>query len=417
MLAVLHEASLTGAPMNALHLLRWLHANEDVEIHTLVLNDGLLSHRFREVGEVTILDRWALPAALGVAQRGLQQLGSRRAWRPIAAARMVPQVRRLGWFDLVWCNSLTSVNALHYLAPPGAVVAHVHELNVAFRLWQATHDIDAFRTRPDRWIAASGAVRDLLVDEVELPAERVLVHHEFIDAEAIARRTIGLREVAVARRRYRIPADAAVVVGAGTVDWRKGADLFVQLACEVRRRRREPVHFVWVGGDLTSPDWERVRSDRDRAGADHVHFVGVQPDPLPWFAMGDVFAVTSREDPFPLVALEAAALGIPIVTYRNGGIPELLEAAGGEASLGVIDHLDVGAMARRINDLLDGDEVRRSAGRALQQRVLAAHDVSVAAPRLWADVEPLLLGGPSTLARRASAPATMKDPRGAGASG
>lgn len=51
-----------------------------------------------------------------------------------------------------------------------------------------------------------------------------------------------------------------MVVGAGTVDWRKGADLFVQLAREVRRTTREPVHFVWVGGDLRSVDWERIRS-------------------------------------------------------------------------------------------------------------------------------------------------------------
>lgn len=79
-----------------------------------------------------------------------------------------------------------------------------------------------------------------------------------------------------------LPVDAAVVVGAGTVEWRKGADLFVQLAGEVRRRRAEPVHFIWVGGDLTSADWQRVRSDMDRSGADHVHFVpgSTRPPPL-----------------------------------------------------------------------------------------------------------------------------------------
>ena len=393
LLAVAHEATLTGAPMNLLHFLRWVQAETDVEVHTLILNDGQLRHRFEPLGNVTVLDRHAPAALLGSVQAGLQHLGSSRAWRPVAAARLLPQLRPLGRFDLVYLNSLSSVQVLPYLAAPGAVVAHAHELQVAYRTWRSTTDIELFRTRPDRWIAASEAVREMLVDDARLPADRVLVHHEFIDAKGLGEREVTFREIERCRQEFRIPSEAAVVVGAGTVDWRKGADLFVQLACEVRRRTRDLVHFVWVGGDLRSTDWERVRSDRDRAGADHVHFIGVRDDPVPWFAAADVFALTSREDPFPLVCLESAALGVPIVTYRNGGIPELLEAAGPEAAAGIVDHLDVGALAERTLALLDDEVLRKTAGRQVQQRVRDAHDVSVAAPRLWADLEPLLAGG------------------------
>lgn len=390
LLAVAHEATLTGSPMNLLHFLRWVVAETDVEVETLVLQDGALRPRFEEVGPVHLLDRWAPQALLGTVQTGLQHLGSSRAWRPVAAARLGPQLRALGRFDLVYLNSLSSISVLPYLREPAAVVAHAHELQVAYRTWRNQRDIDLFRTRPDRWIAASEAVRELLVDDVELPPDRVLVHHEFIDAHRIADHPADVRSVDRCRREYQIPPDAAIVIGAGTVDWRKGPDLFVQLACEVRRRVREPVHFVWVGGDLRSTDWERVRSDRDRAGADHVHFVGVREDPLPWFGLGDVFALTSREDPYPLVALECAALAMPVVTYRNGGAPELLRAAGAEASLGIVDHLDVSAMADRVIALLDDDQLRRTVGEQLQTEVLARHDVSVAAPRLWAALEPLL---------------------------
>lgn len=390
MLAVAHEATLTGSPMNLLHLERWLAANTDVEVSTLVLRDGPLSQHFEAVGPVHRLDAWALPSALHAVEAGLRHLGSRRLWRPVAATRLLPQLRRLGPFDLVYLNSMPSVSVLPYLAPPRAVAAHVHELQVAFRNWHAPHEVELFRTAPDRWIAASDAVQEFLVDEVGLPADQVLVHHEFIDARAIADRRVEEREVDACRREYRIPPDAAVVLGAGTVDWRKGPDLFIQLACEVRRRTPEPVHFVWVGGDLRSPDWERVRSDLERAGADHVHFVGVREDPVPWFAMADVFALTSREDPYPLVGLECAALGIPLVTYRNGGMPELLDRAGAEAAAGIIDHLDVGAMAAQVVAYIDSERLRRTAGEQLRAEVLARHDVQVAAAALWADLEGLL---------------------------
>ena len=151
-------------------------------------------------------------------------------------------------------------------------------------------------------------------------------------------------------------------MGAGTIDWRKGPDLFIQLATEVRRRSREPVAFVWVGGRLEGPEWIRVHSDMERAGADHVHFVGTHWDPMPWFRAADLFVLTSREDPYPLVALEHAAMGHPVVSYRSGGIDELLTAAGREAALGMVDHLDVGAMADRVLAFLNSDRLCMSAG-------------------------------------------------------
>lgn len=394
-LCIAHEVTLTGSPMNLLHLQRWLVDHTDAEVHTLALAPGALEHRFRQVGAFELIDGNPAEALLGTLQAGLQALGSRNAWKPVAAARLRPQLRSYRDFDLVYCNSLPSVSVLPYLPPARAVVAHAHELEVAWRTWRNERDRETFATVPDRWLAASGAVRRMLVDEIGLPAERVRLHHEFIDAQAVAARTVSLRDIEQRRRELRIPSNAAIVLGAGTVDWRKGPDLFVQLACEVRRREREPVAFVWVGGDLRSPDFERVRADAQRAGADHVHFVGVKPDPVPWFALADVFALTSREDPFPLVALECAAMGTPIVTYRNGGIPELLEAAGSEAAAGVVDHLDVGALADRVIALLDSPRLADRAGAQLRSRVLAEHDVTVAAPRLWADLVELMEAAPA----------------------
>lgn len=135
---------------------------------------------------------------------------------------------------------------------------------------------------------------------------------------------------------------------------------------------------------------QRLRSDAERAGTDHVYFVGTKPEPLPWFDLADVFALTSHEDPFPLVCLEHAALGHPVVTYRNGGIPELLTAAGPEAALGIVDFLDVGALAERTIDLLTSTELYRRAADQLRQEVTSQHDVDIAAPALMADLERLV---------------------------
>jgi glycosyltransferase involved in cell wall biosynthesis len=215
----------------------------------------------------------------------------------------------------------------------------------------------------------------------------VLLHHEYIDPRQFDRPGPSLREVERMRRELDIPSEAAVVMGAGTVEWRKGPDLFVQVAAEVRRRTRDPVSFVWVGGHLEGSDWERIRSDIERAGADHVRFLGFKPDPHRWFRLADVFALTSHEDPFPLVCLEHALLRHPVVTYRNGGMVELLEAAGPEAATGVVDHLDVGAFADRVIAFLESDRLRIAAGEQLERRVREHHTTETSVPQLLEDLE------------------------------
>lgn len=389
-LAVTHEATITGAPINLCHLIGWMRRHTDIEVHTLILKDGPLRERFAEHGEVTVLDQSVLPKGLAVVQQGLVYLGSSRAWHPVARARLAPQLRHLRDFDMAYLNSSTSLAVAEFLPPTRSVVSHVHELQVALRTWTPQRNQELFRTVPDRWVAASHAVEDLLVGEMGLPPEKVLLHHEFIDTSALLSRQVSLREVEDARRSVGIDPDAAVVLGTGTLDWRKGPDLFVQLAAELRRRGGQPVELVWVGGDLTGTDWQRVRSDIERSGATNVHFVGLKKDPLPWFHMADVFALTSREDPFPLVCLENATLGTPIVTYRNGGMPELLEAAGPEAAQGIVDYMDVAGMADRVLALLGSDELAKKAGTQLRDRVVSTHDVEVAAPRLVADLQSLV---------------------------
>src|SRR5690606_28784969 len=116
--------------------------------------------------------------ALGIAHRGLLHLGSRRAYRPIARARLVPQLRALRDFDVVYLNSLPSLAVLPYLPPAQLVVSHVHELQVAVRTWRHTPEFELFSSRPDLWVAASDAVGRLLTDEIGLPPSRVAVHHE-----------------------------------------------------------------------------------------------------------------------------------------------------------------------------------------------------------------------------------------------
>ena len=87
-----------------------------------------------------------------------------------------------------------------------------------------------------------------------------------------------------------------------------------------RRSVDRPVHWIWVGGQSDGRTWPRCGTMPHALGVGLVvHFVGEQREPAPFFAAFDLFLSTSREDPYPLVNLEAAAAATPIVCFDERG--------------------------------------------------------------------------------------------------
>jgi glycosyltransferase involved in cell wall biosynthesis len=115
-----------------------------------------------------------------------------------------------------------------------------------------------------------------------------------------------------------------------------------------------------------------------------VRFTGAVLKPADYLAAADVFVLTSREDPYPLVCLEAAAVAKPIVCFAGaGGMPEFVEEDCGF----VVPYLDIMAMADRVVLLLDSLECRVTMGAAARRKVTERHDVSRAAPRIMEIIE------------------------------
>lgn len=385
-LLVSHEATLTGAPMNLLHLARWIVENTDSHVEVLILRDGPLRQRFEHVCPVHVADAGLFSRSLGIIESGLLHLGSSRAYRPFSFARYRPILGRLDDFDVVYLNSAASMVIAPFLGDNPVVISHVHELMVGLSSFRPARIAEWFRTRPDLWITASDAVSTVLIQRLGIPADAVRRHYESIDTEPFAAYVASPRRQVALRNRFAIPRDVPIVMGAGTIDWRKGPDLFVQLGAELARRSRDPLRLVWVGGDLDGLDMLRLQADMDAAKVENVLFVGTHEDPREWFAMADLFVLTSREDPFPLVCLEHAAMGHPIVTFRNGGMPELLDAAGPHAAMGAVDHLDIGAMANEVLALLSNDRRYEAAAGELRAEVIEHHDMACVGPGIYAEV-------------------------------
>ena len=154
-----------------------------------------------------------------------------------------------------------------------------------------------------------------------------------------------------------------IVLGAGYVQMRKGIDLFVQTAAELRNIEGDDVRLVWVGGgwdphDLRYSAWVADmlrRLDLEK----HVVFFPPQANLDTMLDVADVFYLPSRLDPFPNVVLDAFKAGKAVVCFdRATGIgPHLGE---GGAVGAAVPFCDVHAAARALSDMMQ-DPMRERA--------------------------------------------------------
>jgi glycosyltransferase involved in cell wall biosynthesis len=138
------------------------------------------------------------------------------------------------------------------------------------------------------------------------------------------------------------------VFSCGLAEWRKGPDVFLEVAKKLIDKM-PTVHFIWLG--LLDNDYsnELLASKTVWDKNQQVHLLPVCSDSRPYFEAMNLFFLSSREDPFPLVMLEAAHVGKPIVGVRaSGGVNDFLK---GLDEL-LVDSWDVHVFVDKIASLL-----------------------------------------------------------------
>jgi glycosyltransferase involved in cell wall biosynthesis len=100
----------------------------------------------------------------------------------------------------------------------------------------------------------------------------------------------------------------------------------------------------------------------------HVRFLGLRKDVARLLTGADLFLLTSISEGIPLTVIEAMAAGLPVVSTRVGGLPEVVE----EGRTGLMEASgDYAGLARAVCELAAEPEMRREMGRLGRQRAIA----------------------------------------------
>jgi glycosyltransferase involved in cell wall biosynthesis len=367
------EAKSNGGNVFLLNLLRWLKEKTSLSFCTIYNTSGDLEAEFGRLSKTyQYSSAWRPRNFLERRLDGLlRRTAAKKRWLAYEIAR-----RNIG---LIYNNTVVNheiVEALGHLNVP--VLTHCHELeSVIHRTGLA--GFGAVKRRTSHFIAVSEAVRRNLTDNHRIPPDRISLVHGFVPVENWGRELIAEKRRKILEE-LGIPPNAFVVGASGTMYWRKAPDIFIQIAGKIRQSDPDlPIYFLWIGGARKGDFvFFELRHDLERLGLENrVRFLEHRPNPADYFAALDVFAMVSREDPFPLVCLEAAALGVPVVCFDEaGGAPEFVGADCGF----VVPYLDVEAFAAAVVALFRDRRLRARLGDNAARKVRERHNLEKSGP-------------------------------------
>jgi L-malate glycosyltransferase len=359
---ILHVASgdlWAGAEVQIYHVLRALHARQDILVSAVLLNSGELAERLRDAGiPVTVLEeRTTSPLQL---LRGIVNEIRVRQAHVVHTHRFKENI--LGSVAARLSGRALSVRTVHGRPEHarGKTLRHA-----------AARFLDGVTTRLQVGVVAvSQDLREYL--RAQTPRSTVFLVPNGIDPAAVA------RSAAEPSPYQRHPRRTIALVGRMVPV--KRVDLFLEAAALLIKAKPDRYRFVVVGD---GPLLGEMRALASRLGIEaDVDFLGFQTNSLTILKQMDCLAITSDHEGLPMVVLEALSLGVPVVAHAVGGLPEVLQGVRGQR---LVTQHNAQGYAEAIAEMKAADATTRKC-------LLPAHFEISHTAALYADLYRELLG-------------------------
>lgn len=192
-------------------------------------------------------------------------------------------------------------------------------------------------------IANSRMVKNDILRHYRVPEERIRVIYNGVDTGRFSTENRQERRRAL-RLRHGLPAEAPVMLFAGSGYERKGLETLLKALPGVKEQAR----LVVVGrGDIKG--FGQLASSF--GASERTLFLGPQWNMEDLYAAADLFVLPTFYDPFSNATIEALASGLPVITTGKNGAAELIED--GEEGYVLDDMLSSAELAGKANAALD----------------------------------------------------------------
>jgi glycosyltransferase involved in cell wall biosynthesis len=170
-------------------------------------------------------------------------------------------------------------------------------------------------------ISITDFTRRYLIDEYGIPEDKVTLLYQGTEVNRFTSTPETKEE---AYKRYKLPEKAApVLASVGSFEERKGQIVLLQAVAKLAKGELPDVHAMFVG---EGPDEEMLKEKTKEMGLeDHVTFFPFTSEPNYVFDRIDILTLPSLyKEGLPNVLLEAMSMGLPVISSRMAGVPEIV---------------------------------------------------------------------------------------------
>jgi glycosyltransferase involved in cell wall biosynthesis len=306
---------------------------KDIEIILLAINNwGTLKKEFTELFPVYFLND-------GSTQKKKTFFGK--------GQNIIEKIKKKHAIDLIYLNTIASVDLLPELSKifEVPIVSHIHELQYSIAQYGSPNSLENLFKYSAKIIACSQAVANNLKEFSN--SNDIHVVHSFVENTEILKKATK-SDIKTIKEKFELTSDKIWICACGNADWRKAPDIFLQIAATTLKNSPK-FGFVWIGIKNEGELFDRLKYDEKKLGIENeIKWINPTDEAVEIINSCDVFLVSSREDPFPLVVLEAALCGKPILGFKNtGGVDEFIDESCGIK----VNYLNVSEMSNQISTL------------------------------------------------------------------
>ncbi|HKQ30062.1 MAG TPA: glycosyltransferase family 4 protein [Burkholderiales bacterium] len=277
-----------------------------------------------------------------------------RLWRNWSFARAIKKMLRQRRFDIVQSHERIAGCDI-YRAGDGVHREWLRQrwrvLSAWRRLLQALSPYHAYIKYAEREMFESPALKAVICNSTMvkhelqqwfgLAEDKLHVIYNGVDLTEFHPSLCSHREAI--RARHGIPTDATLFLFVGSGFERKGVAILIEAMAALPQ-----VYLIVAGRDEKLSRYKRHA--RKLGIGNRVVFAGVQSDVKTYYGAADAVVLLTLYDPFPNVALEAMASGLPVITSTKSGAAEIIES--GRNGF-VCDALDRDALVAAMRSLTD----------------------------------------------------------------
>jgi len=202
-----------------------------------------------------------------------------------------------------------------------------------------------YLSRSNNFIAVSNWIKNFVNDK----QKNIDVIHNGIDTKKFS---------ATGNKRFELfdEVDKPVVLFSGRLMALKGMNVLIESIKQISKK--EDLYFVFAGtGDIKK--WESMLKGVPKENYKFLGYVDYQ-NISQLYCSSDMFVLPSYTESFPLTILEAMAAGLPIISSKVGGIPEMIE---NNKNGILINPGNSKILSKSIINLLDNSSLRKRIGR------------------------------------------------------